>query len=278
MSATKKRTIQGNGRRSVWVTGQGVASPSPHVPFSLYQSADARSLSLDASGAGTGDPSDASASQVARPRPVERLRSPEPAEHHGYPLRRTQLVTFNREKAGVTAELRELSHLLDVMGLGTDEDAALRDLERRFDQLVSEKVRIPPHARRPEDDRLRRVIDHLIDWKEFERENPTPHLLWGRIVSRCASARPRVYWLVGPDGVREQTGVLPFKLVSPYFLQLNDGDWFRAVVLEYPGRVEWVEPPTRSSDPTDLEVRRAAWEAIPRIVADKPNVWPLKGR
>ena len=223
------------------------------------------------------DQGDASVSQMARPRLVPRLRPPEPAEHHGYPLRRTQLVTFNRGKGGVTAELREVSRSLGLRGLGTDEDAALRDLERGFDQLVREKVRIPPHARRPEDDRLRLVVNYLIDWKEFDRENPTPHLLWGRIVSQRASARPRVHWLVGPDGVREQTAVLPLKLVSPYFLQLNAGDWFRAVVLEYPERVEWVEPPTRSPDPTDPEVREAAWEAIPRIMADWPDVWPLKG-
>jgi hypothetical protein len=226
---------------------------------------------------GAGDQGNAGVSQVARPLAVQRLRSPELAEHHGYPLRRIQLVTFNREKAVVTAELREVSRLLDLRGLGIDEDAALRDLERRFDQLVQEKVRIPPHARRPEDDRIRLVINHLIDWNEFDRENPAPHLLWGRIVSQCASARPRVHWLVGPDGVREQTGVLPLKLVSPYFLQLNGGDWFRAVVLDYPERVEWIEPPTRSPDPTDPAVRKAAWEAIPRIVANKPDVWPLKG-
>jgi hypothetical protein len=232
---------------------------------------------LNAVGAGTGDQNNADDPMVTRPRPVKRLHAPEPAEHHGYPLRRTQLVIFNREKAGVVAELTELSRLLGLRGLGTDEDAALRDLERQFDQLVREKVRIPPHARRPEDDRLRLIVDHLVDWKEFIRDNPTPHLLWGQIVSHGASGRPKVHWLVGPDGVREQTGVLPLKLVSPYFLQLNDGDWFRAVVLEYPERLEWVEPPTRSPDPTDPEVRQAAWEAIPRIVADEPDAWPLKG-
>jgi len=278
MSEIKKRTAQGNGRRAVRVTGQGVASPSAQIPFGLYQSDDARSFSLKAGGGpGIGDHGDGTISQVARPRLVQRLHAPPPAEHHGYPLRRPQLVIFNREKAGVTAELTELARLAGLRGLGTDEDAALRDLERQFDQLVREKVRIPPHARRPEDDRLRLVIDYLIDWKEFDRENPTPHLLWGQIVSQSASGRPRIHWLVGPDGMREQTGVLPRKLVSPYFLQLTDGDWFRAVVLEYPGHVEWVEPPARSPDPTDPEVRQAAWDAIPRIVADKPDVWPLKG-
>src|ERR1019366_804935 len=41
-----------------------------------------------------------------RPRRVQRLRSPENA---GYPLRRTLLVTFNREQGHVTADLREVA-------------------------------------------------------------------------------------------------------------------------------------------------------------------------
>ena len=217
-------------------------------------------------------------SQIARPLPIQRLRSPEPPEHHGYPLHRTQYVIFNREAGRVTAQLKELSRVLGLPGIGTDEDQALRDLERQFDQVVREKVRVPPHARRASDEPVRAVVNHLVNWEQFERENPTPHLLWGRIVRRGRSPRPSVYWLVGPDGLREQTGALPRRLTSPYFLALKNGDWFQAVVLEFPDRIEWVEPPAPSSDPTDPAVRRAMWEAIPRILADSPDVWPLKKR
>ena len=57
--------------------------------------------------------------QVVRPRRVQRLRS---SENAGYPLRRTLLVTFNREQGHVTADLREIAsifpHSRDWCGRG----------------------------------------------------------------------------------------------------------------------------------------------------------------
>jgi len=260
----------------VFVTGRAIAFPSAQVAFGFYQSDHARSLSLGSRQSGTTDQGDAGVSQVARPRPVPRLRPPEPAEHHGYPLRRTQLVTFNREKVGVTAELKEASRLLGLQGLGIDEDAALRDLERRFDQLVWEKVRIPPHARGAADDTLRVVINHLVDWDQFARENPPSRLLWGKIERLTSSRLPMIHWLVGPDGLRERSAVLPRKFWTPYFGLLAPGDWFRGAAREYFDHVEWDDPPTRCPDPTDPRNRQAVWDAIPCIGADDPDAWPLK--
>jgi hypothetical protein len=218
---------------------------------------------------------DRGVAQVARPLPVQRLRSP---EHHGYPLRRTQRVIFNREKGHVTAELKEVSRMLDLRGIGADEDLAFRDLERQFDRLVHEKVRIPPHAREERDEPARLIVNHLVDWEQFSWENPAPRLLWGQIGRPTSSGLPMIYWLIGPNGVRKQSTVLPRKLWTPYFSLLEQGAWFRAVVLEYPDRVEWIEPPSSSPDPTDPSVRKAAWEAIPHVYADTPDVWPLKDK
>jgi hypothetical protein len=226
--------------------------------------------------AGTDDQSETGVATVAHPRPVSRLRSPEPAEHHGYPLRGTWLVTFNREKAGVTAELREVSQLLGLRGQGTDEEAALRDLERGFEQLVREKVRIPPHARRAADDSLRVFIDHLVDWDRFARENPPSRLLWGKIERVTSSGLPMIHWLVGPEGLRNQRATLPRRFWTPYFGLLVPGDWFQGAAREYPDRVEWDEPPTLCLDPTDPRNQQAAWDAIPRIEANDPEAWPLK--
>jgi len=68
--------------------------------------------------------------QAVRPRRVQRLRS---SENAGYPLRRTLLVTFNREQGHVTADLREIASIFPIQGIGADEDSAFSDLERRFD-------------------------------------------------------------------------------------------------------------------------------------------------
>jgi hypothetical protein len=185
-------------------------------------------------------------------------------------------VAFNRELGRVLAELKEVSKDLGIKGVGIDEEGALRDLERQFDQLVTEKVRIPPHARRPDDDRIRSVVNHLVNWDQFERDNPAPQLLWGRITGNTHSSRPRVHWRLGLGGMHGKIGEVPPRLESPYFRQLDDGDWFQAVVLDYLDHIEWIEPPVRRPDPTDPEARAAAWQAIARTLADEPDVWPLK--
>jgi hypothetical protein len=213
-------------------------------------------------------------SHAVRPLPVQRLSS---EEYNGYPLQRVLLVVFNREGRKVTAEFKEVADILAIRGIGADESAALRDLERQFDEIVRTKVRIPPHAREGRDEGVRRVVNHLVDWQRFEQENPRPRLLWGRLLRRPRSGGVRVHWLLGPGELRDRDAALPRRYATPYFDTLQPGDWFRGVVREYPDRVEWVEPPTRCPDPTDPAARKAAWEAIPRVVADEPDVWPLKG-
>lgn len=212
-------------------------------------------------------------SQNPTPRSIERFGS---RDHAGYPLRQPQLVMLNRDREGVVAELREVSKDLGIRGIGIDEEAAIRDLERLFERLVVEKVRIPPHARRPEDDRIRLVVNHLVDWEQYERENPAPRLVLGRVVGKAGTPSPIVRWFLGPQGERNQTTRLPRGLTSSYFVRLHEGDWFRAVILDYPDRVEWVEPPACCPDPTDPREREKAWQNIPVVPAEEVDVWPLK--
>jgi len=204
---------------------------------------------------------------------VQRLRC---AEYNGYPLQRAVLVLFNRDGRKVTDEFKEVAHILAVRGLGTDAAEAFRDLERQFDQLVREKVRIPPHAHSAADDAVRVVINHLVDWDQFARENPPSRLLWGKIERFTSSGLPMIHWLVGAEGLRNRSAVLPRKFWTPYFGLLAQGDWFRGAAREYRDRVEWDEPPKSCPDPTDPKTRQAAWDAIPRIEADDPDAWPLK--
>jgi len=206
---------------------------------------------------------------VVRLWPVQRLAA--------YPLRRTQLITFNHESDRVTAELSEVRRLLPLRGVGADDDAAFRDLEQQFDKLIREKVRVPPHVQKPADVPLRALIDYLVDWERFRAENPLPRLLWGQVITHGYFSRLKVRWLLGPGGVRDETSAIPGLYKHPRLQDLADGEWFQGVVKEYPDRVEWVEPPSRCIDPTNGAARQAAWDAIPRIVADKPDQWPLKG-
>jgi hypothetical protein len=212
---------------------------------------------------------------AVRPRAIQRLGS---VHHGGYPLLRTHLVTFNLEPNRVVAELREVSDVLGIRGEGADEDSALRHLARQFERLVEQKVRIPAHAQRPEDKLVVAVINHLVDWDRFRRENPLTRPLWGKVLEHLPRNRVRVQWLLGPAGVRDETTVLsdPYlREAYPQLRQIPTGKWFRAAVKEYPDRVEWVELPYPGPDPHDPDARRQDWAAIPTILADRPDVWPL---
>jgi hypothetical protein len=209
----------------------------------------------------------------ARTLRVNRLRAP---EHNGYPLRRAQLVVFNREMGTVSARLTEVAAIIEITGIGTDEAAALSDLEGRFDRLVREKVRIPPHAREEQDEPIRVIVNHLVDWERFEQENPLPRLLCGRVLRRDAAGRLHVRWLFGPGDIHDRDAVLLRPYATPYFDALQAGEWFQGVVKEHPARVEWLDPPAACPDPTDRRNQLEAWEAIPRALADDPDAWPRK--
>jgi hypothetical protein len=215
------------------------------------------------------------ASHSVRPVRVDRLRS---VEHNGYPLRRAQLVVFNRRGRHVTASLSEVARILGIKGVGTDEVSALQDLESQFDRLVRAKVRVPPHARKDRDEPVRAVVNHLVDWDRFASENPLPRPLWGQVVKKPLVGRMTIRWLLGPGGVRRETAPLPGRYSHARITEVSKGKWFRAVVKEYPDRIEWVEPPHQVPDPEDPVERKKAWSAIPVAVADDPDVWPLKDK
>lgn len=212
-------------------------------------------------------------SASARPKPVHRLGT----GAGSYPLRRTHLVTFNRERGGkVFAELKEVSRVLGVRGVGVDDATALRDLERQFEQVVASKVRIPPHERQPRDDQIRLVVDHLVDWEQYARENPLPSLLVGQVVRHVPFGPTTVRWVQGPGGIRDQVVAVPHALITPYLLDLPAKTWFRAVAAVYPDRVEWIEPPHAIPNPDDRAARKRAWDAVPKVTAADPDAWPAK--
>jgi hypothetical protein len=205
--------------------------------------------------------------------PIRVTRIPSPT-HNGYPLRRTYLVTVNRESDQVVAEIREIAQAIPLQGRGKDVASALGSLARAFDRLVRQHHFIPPHAREPESDRIDAILNHMVDWTRYKLENPTPQPLWGQI-RRRTSRGLTVRWLIGPGGLRDTTALLPVRNVPQSLAEMSDGDWFYGTAKCYPDRVEWEEQPDAAPDPNDPEARRALWDNIPRVPADQPGCWPL---
>jgi hypothetical protein len=216
-----------------------------------------------------------SGQSIAEPVCLTRISPPSDSS---YPLRRPLLVTLNTESDDFVAEIREVSEIIPLRGRGADVRLALDDLARCFARLVRENHFIPPHVRRPENLQIDAILNHLVDWQQFERENPISEGLWGKVISKLAGGRVRVRWLNGPGGITDKTTVLSGSWVHPVFQSLQKGQWFRATVKQYPDRLEWIEEPYAAPDPSDQSARQKAWEAIPTTRTDQPGAWPVESR
>lgn len=203
---------------------------------------------------------------------IDRIRS---QYNNGYPLREPLFVVFGLHDGLTTSQFYGEGPSLSITGYGIGYEYSLLDLEKQFDHLVVNKVRIPPHTYEELDNEIRSVINKIVDWKKFELENPMAITLWGQILKESQLGGLAIFWLQGPNGI---SGV---SLISNNFNHSNfelflDGVWFRAVVKEYPDRVEWIEPPYIVPNPFDWERMYESWNSIPFVYADKENVWPKK--
>ena len=210
---------------------------------------------------------------IALPIAVNRIHSP---DLPGYPLRRTYLITVNLDSDGALAEIREVSAIIPLRGRGADVDLALRDLARCFDRIVRENHFIPPHVRNQASNRIDAILNHMVDWEQYEQENPVLQPFWGRVTRRTARGLT-IAWLTGPAGIRDTTGFLPKKDVPLSLARMSDGQWFYGTAKCYPDRLEWVEDPHAVPDPSDPEARRQLWDSLPKVAADEPGCWPVKG-
>ena len=193
-----------------------------------------------------------------------------------YPLRQPVTVRVRCLRGQFVARIERIPPRKWVQGVGNSRETALADLGRSFDEAVSQNCRVPPHARTAANDRIATILDDLIDWQQYERENPLTQPFWGRIVAHLPDGGVRVRWLIGPEGCDDKTTVLSTDRTHPTLRRFKIGQWFHASVREFPDRVEWLEEPEEVSDPNDMEARRRAWEAIPVVLADQPDCWPLK--
>jgi hypothetical protein len=195
--------------------------------------------------------------------------------HTSYPLRRRFLATIIREWPSVRISLSGMLPSQLPSGTGPDLETALNRLGRHLHSLVLEHRNNPPHVRGPESSRIQQILNHLVDWEQYERENPVIQPLWGRIESRTPVGLS-IFWSVGPHGLQDKIGTIADKDVPASLSPIGVGQWFYGAAKCYPNRIEWVEEPHVVPDPTDLEARRALWESLPRVPADEPGCWPLK--
>jgi len=163
-----------------------------------------------------------------------------------------------------------------VVGEHEDEAVAFEKFVAQFHKLVNTHWRKPSHLHTDEDERVNRILDHLVDWERYRVLNPIEQPLWGKLLEIRANGDAFVEWLSGPGDTRDETSVLKSKDVCLELLEIPVGEWFYGSGKVYPEKLQWIEPPTRVPDPYDKEAVAAAWNSIPVHVMSDPDAWPLK--
>jgi hypothetical protein len=164
----------------------------------------------------------------------------------------------------------------EVIGRGPNLHSATDDLGRRFDRLVQRNRAIPPHAMTPENQRMARILDRLVDWQRYERDNPLVQPMWGQIRNRHEDGSLVVHWVTGPGEAQDQEATLRGWFVPPSLAEMELGAWFYGTAKCYPDCIDWIDEPHIVPDPHDEEANRRLWESLPRVPADQPGCWPLK--
>lgn len=192
-----------------------------------------------------------------------------------YPLRTEITVVVKHAVRTAEAFVHELRWLESLFGKGNSDELAVAAFSESFHHLVMTHHRKPPHLQTHEDRRVNRVLDHLIDWQQFEVENPIEQPLWGRVGRRDAEGNLSVYWVCGPRGESAAESKLSAPDVVEELDGIVEGQWFYGAGRVLPDRIEWTSRPVHVPDPHDEAAARAAWDLIPSHVMSDPAAWPL---
>jgi len=195
-----------------------------------------------------------------------------------YPLRTEITVVVKHAVKTAEAFIHELKWLESLFGKGNSDELAIAAFSESFHHLVITHHRKPPHLRTDEDRRINRVLDHLIDWRQFEVENPIEQPLWGRIGKRDEHGHLSVFWISGPGGESDKESKIFAPDVVEEFAGIGEGNWFYGAGRVFPDRIEWTSRPVTVPDPHDEAAISAAWDLIPSHVMSDLTAWPLKKR
>ena len=193
-----------------------------------------------------------------------------------YPLRTEITIVVKHAVKTAEAFVHELKWLESLFGKGTSDELAIAAFTERFHHLVTLHHRKPPHLRTEEDGRINRVLDHLIDWNQFDIENPVEQPLWGRVGKRDDEGNLMVYWVIGPGGETTKESAIFAHDVVEELVAIGEGRWFYGAGRVFPKRIEWTSRPVEIPDPHDAEAIKAAWDLIPCHIMSDFAAWPLK--
>ena len=174
------------------------------------------------------------------------------------------------KKPGVFVKIGEFQ------AYGANQPEATLKVADELDQLIKTHVRKPPHLVTEEDQEVINRLYEVIDFDKFWIDNPIELPLMGKIIRKFKNGSLLVDWTLAPD----EAGVdrLDVENVHPALNQMPIDSYFYASGKFYSetNQLEWTDEPKIIPDPYDEKVIREAWDKIPKVYANTPNVWPLK--
>ena len=193
-----------------------------------------------------------------------------------YPLRQEITVVVKEVVNSANAFIQELKWLEPLCGRGPTADKAVEAFGESFHALVKHHHRKPSHMLTNDDAVVKRVLDHLIDWRQYEAMNPVEQPLWGRKGKRDKQGDLLVHWIVGPSDENDKEGTIHADDVCPELDELQEHAWFFGSGKVFQDHIEWMSLPVEVPDPHDEEASRAAWDLIPPHVMSDAGAWPLR--
>ena len=211
-----------------------------------------------------------------KPISTKRVRAVPVPNKPRYPLSCPLTLIVIEARHRVIVQPSDLRDHLELRASGSDFRQAMADFGRRFDHWVRQNWSLPPHLRNARNERIVRILKRVVNWDQYEIENPLVQPMWGQILEHRADGAIRIFWVFGPQEARNQEAILPRSDVIPALGEMQQSQWFYGTAKSFPDHVAWIEDPEPAPDPEDEAARAAVWEQLPIEFTDEPKIWPMK--
>lgn len=160
-----------------------------------------------------------------------------------------------------------LETLVEI-GTGKTKEEALDNLKLNFNQFIENNWWVLPHERTETQKNNASLINKLVDWEQYRKDNPVEEFVLGKIIE-IKEKTAKVHWHVGHGENWQFDEYLPIKDLESLGAELKEGTLFGGTLKVYEDRVEWIESPYY------IKEREFNWDDIPPAETTGES-WPKK--
>lgn len=153
-----------------------------------------------------------------------------------YPLLGNIIISIRSEKGKFRAEYVAAN----IMAMGESREEAVNSLMEELAGLIFRLDRTPPHELSEAEENLWAHLSQLVNWEDFDMENPQPQYVTGEIIDKSADY-VTILWQDGPGGKINEESKFPVNSNLPPDLIYSDiGTIFSTEIIEEAeGFMQW---------------------------------------